>query len=134
MNQQLQLLRSKMSKEIILANRNGNINQCKRGLKDVDFRESYCNGAFVEDFVRNSECKSNEEFCFTCCEYEFGSNFVSQRDICYDMCDKKPKSPGFIKFPSVNGKAIIQVNQDLKPGEGHWVWAPKEETGSSKFE
>ncbi len=125
LGEQLLLLRSKMSKEIILANKNGNMKFCKRGRKDIDFRESYCNKAFVEDWVRNSECKSNEEFCYTCCEHEFGLNFVSQRDACYDMCDRKVKKP--INFPKMNVKAMKE------PSQGKWVWAPKEKAGDSKF-
>jgi len=127
LNDQLSQIRTQMSKDIILANRNGDLNICKKGKKDHDFRESYCNQAFVDDWVRNSECKSDEDWCYTCCEHEFGSNFVSQRDNCYDMCDRKVHPVGFVKFPQVNGAAIFKPNTPLK-GDGHWVWAPKELT------
>ncbi len=127
---QLNMIRTKMSKEIILANKNGDIKVCKRGMKDADFRENYCNKAFIEDWERNSECKSNNEFCYTCCENEFGINFVSQRDSCYNWCDKKPKKK--VEFPKVNGKEIIKP--PAKPDQGRWVWAPKEKTDSANLQ
>jgi len=124
--QELNLVRSKMSKDILLANRNGDYKKCQKGMTDTDYRETYCNEAFTDDWYKNGECKSINEFCYVCCENEFGLNFVTQRDNCYDVCDKKQKPKQIVKFPSVSGKAIFQVKQDL-PEDGHWQWAPKDE-------
>jgi len=130
LNQELTLLRSKMSKEIILANRNGNWRNCQKGKHDNDYRETYCNNAFPEDWYKNSDCKADSDFCYACCENEFGLNFVTQRDNCYDMCDQKPKPKEIVKFPVVNGKAIIKFKDETLPDDGHWQWAPRDETNN----
>jgi hypothetical protein len=84
-------VRAKMAKEILLANREGNIQNCIKGKTDVDFRETYCNTNFVEDYVHNTACKSSEDFCYTCCENEFGNAYRIKRNNCYKMCDGHDK-------------------------------------------
>ena len=125
MSQKLNLLRQKMAKQMLLANRNGNEKNCIKGRVDHDYRETYCNENFVEDWTKNSECKSDEDFCYTCCENEFGLSFVTQRDNCYNICDKKPEPPKDLKIPTVSGAAIFQHIKDAKPEPGYWQWAPK---------
>ena len=130
LNAQLSQVRAKMSKEIILANRNGNIRTCDKGKLDRTFRESYCNEAFIEDWVKNSECKSDDDWCYTCCENEFGLNYVTQRDSCYNMCDKKIKTK-IIRMPTVNSAAIFKREvPQMIASNGHWTWAPKEKTNN----
>jgi len=132
---QLKQIRSKMSKEIMLANKNGDVGKCRRGKMNADFRESYCNENFVDDWTRNSDCKG-EDFCYVCCETEFGAMFVTERDNCYKMCDKKPKKVTPIPPPKPTIKAIqeaIQIAKEPEPDKkveniGKWVWAPREKT------
>lgn len=131
LSNKLKQIRSKMSKEIMLANKNGHIESCRKGRKNSDFRETYCNENFVDDWTRNSDCKG-EEFCYVCCETEFGAMFVTQRDNCYKMCDYKPKVP-VVPAAVVNA---LSIRKDIaKPsvdehddGNGQWIWAPVEQT------
>jgi len=115
--QKLQAVRAKMASDILLENKEGKIPPCIKGKTDADFRESYCNLNFVEDYVTNSGCKDSEDFCYTCCEHEFGNMFRMKRAVCYKACDGADKK---------NGK----INKNGKPTgkQGEWVWAPEHQT------
>ncbi len=130
----LKQIRMKMSKEIMLANKNGSIDNCRKGKKDADFRETYCNNNFVEDWTRNADCKS-DDFCYVCCETEFGAMFVTNRDNCYKMCDFKPKKKEEKPIqktivPAALRKELEKSNPTptTDDGVGRWVWAPKEKS------
>jgi len=105
---ELNALRQKMAKEMLQANKNGNLEKCRIGKTNVDKREAYCDTNYVDDFVRNSDCKTDENFCYMCCESEFGNMFIDRREACYNMCDLAVPKP-----PAVN------------KGDGPWVWAPR---------
>ena len=64
---------------------------CKNSLSDIKKIKEYCNREFVDDFIRNEECKTQSTFCYTCCENEFGGMVMEKRAICYKMCDKLMK-------------------------------------------
>lgn len=129
LSQKLQFIRAKMSKEIMLANKNGNMANCRRGKHDADYREKYCDENYSEDWATNSDCKG-EDFCNICCENEFGAMFVTNRDNCYKMCDFKPKrSPNKPKANltagSLNPDKITPAKSEEVQTEGKWVWAPR---------
>jgi hypothetical protein len=86
--QELTSLRNKMAQEQMKSNKIGNIEYCKKGKFDEVYREKYCNKNYVDDFVNYRECKTNE-FCYMCCEFEFGNMHIEKRQLCYDMCDLK---------------------------------------------
>lgn len=44
---------------------------------------------FKEDYDRLNDCKNNSaDFCYTCCENEFGRIYEDLRDKCYQRCDE----------------------------------------------
>ncbi len=137
----LKMIRTKMSKQIMLANKNGNIETCRKGRKDADFRESYCNENFVDDWTRNADCKG-DDFCYICCESEFGAMYVTSRDNCYKMCDYKPKKKkGPIEAPKMQHLKLNlkqpKANEEptkVDDGVGRWVWAPKQSTSGGVTE
>jgi len=88
---ELQGIKSKMGKNLMRASKMGLISNCRKGKKTPMARETYCNANFVEDYIKNSDCKTDEEFCYMCCENEFGNMFLRKREQCYDMCDKNEK-------------------------------------------
>jgi len=61
-----------------------------------------------------SIAKNDENFCYLCCENEFGTNFYNERNGCYDMCDGK-KSKKKIKKKKV--KKIVPKELDKKTKE-----------------
>ena len=105
---ELKSLRQQMAQDLMAAQKNGDMKKCKRGKKDVDFRENYCNLHFVDDYIRNSDCKTNEQYCYMCCETEFGNMFIDRREKCYNMCDEKKK----------------KVIKKKPNGVYKWVWSP----------
>jgi len=111
-------VRSKMAQEILLANREGDIKNCLRGKKDLDFRTNYCSKNFVDDYETNSVCNSND-FCYTCCENEFGANMKIKRNRCYKSCDDKEKPK--------EKKNKEEAEQKNDSGYS-WLWATQQQT------
>lgn len=85
----IKTLRFKISQDLMIAQRNGSIDTCHEGKLDLDKREAYCNKNFVDDFINNADCKKDDEFCYLCCETEFGNTYMDKREQCYSMCDVK---------------------------------------------
>lgn len=104
-------LRQKMATEMLKASKNGDMEKCKKGIVDVEARDTYCNVSYIDDFVRNSDCKTDEDFCYMCCESEFGNMFIDRRESCYNMCDTNEQKKPAASPPT--------------KGDGPWMWAPK---------
>jgi len=98
--QQIQKIRQEMASDIVNANKNGDWKICKNSRKDKDKVNEYCNANFIDNYFKNEDCKT-ENFCYICCENEYGNLFLRKRDLCYTMCDNLAK-------------------KDLESGE--WVW------------
>ncbi len=105
LEQQISVIRSEMAKNLILANKNGDMELCRRGTKDPQKAKEYCDNNFVDNYNKNSECKEADHFCPICCENEFGNLFLYKRDECYKICDDMVKS-------------------ELSTS-GDWIWATK---------
>lgn len=103
---EIKTLRNKISADIMSSQKNGSIETCREGKINKDKRDNYCNTNFVDDFVNNGDCKLDEEFCYLCCETEFGNNYIDKRENCYKMCDLKEEVT------------------ETAPGD-HWSWVPK---------
>jgi len=99
--QQIQMIRAEMAKEIMISNKRGNQDLCRDGRNDVTKIKDYCDRNISEDYVKNSACKEPQNFCYSCCEAEFGNMFIAERDDCQTMCDDLDK-------------------EDLSKGD--WVW------------
>jgi len=113
LEQSLQRVRAQMAGSAIKANKIGNIELCRRGKKSKKERLNYCDANFITDYIMNSDCKDEEQFCYICCENEFGNMFLVKREECYDMCDESSK-PGKKKKAS-----------STKITDGKWVWVKK---------
>ena len=115
-----------MAKDILLANRDGDMELCRKGQKKLSSRESYCNSNFIDDYIKNIDCKVEETFCYMCCEHEYGDNFIDKRDVCYDMCDgKKSKRKLRSKSKILAKKKLNNPNKTQLPKLGSWVWKKK---------
>jgi len=88
---QINRVRGQMAKDMMEANKNGNLKHCIKGKKEAIYRNNYCNTNFVDDYLKNNDCKVGATFCYTCCENEFGNAFLEKRDQCYNACDGKGK-------------------------------------------
>jgi hypothetical protein len=118
LEQQLQNIKAKMAGNAMKANKMGLIQNCRRGKKSQKERMNYCDANFLDDFIKNSDCKIEDQFCYICCENEFGNMFLRKREECYDMCDEVAPKKGKKKS---TGKIT----------DGKWVWhkrIPKKKT------
>ncbi len=106
--QQIQMIRAAMTKDIVNANKRGNADVCKDGRNNLEGAKQYCDKNYADDYSKNLNCKDPQNFCYSCCESEFGNMFISQRDDCESMCDELEKS-------------------DLNNGD--WVWSVGESPG-----
>ena len=106
LQQKLQKVRGSMAKEILNANKFGDLNICKKNRGDKVKIQKYCDSNFMDNYSKNLDCKNPDDFCYVCCENEYGNMYIKERDLCYDMCDNLAKS-------------------DLSNGE--WVWIDQEE-------
>jgi len=105
---ELNSLRMKMSQEALEANKTGDIKKCSAGKKSKSKRKDYCDENFIVDYMQNQDCNS-DEFCYMCCEHEFGSSHMDKREACYNMCDLKDEK-----------KEEKKVEKN-----GPWIWTPK---------
>ena len=88
----------KIASEMFHARKKGNSSECSP-TNLPENKEKYCDKYFNDDIHNNRDCKDPDEFCFMCCENEFGQLWGKERDNCFAMCD------------------------DNKP-KGNWVWVP----------
>ena len=102
--QQIQKVRGSMAADLLKANKSGDWRRCKKARNDKKLVYEYCNTNFIDNFTRNSDCKDSENFCYVCCENEYGNMYIKKRDKCYGVCDQLSK-------------------KDLSNGE--WVWNPE---------
>jgi len=65
-------LKLKMAKSMLASHNKGDMNNCKPSnpRQEVD---KYCNRVFDTDVGLNKDCKDMDQFCYMCCENEFGT-------------------------------------------------------------
>jgi len=135
METQLNRIRAKMANDIMKANKSGDMQLCRKGKKNGGKRDTYCNTNFIDDYIKNYDCKDKETFCYMCCENEFGNNFIDKRDTCYDMCDGKlsaKKAKKKSKKVAMAGKAAEKTKQRKLPELSGWVWRKEIDKKKSK--
>lgn len=101
LQQQIMKIRSDMANEIMDANKNGNYEICIKSRNDISKIKDYCDLNEPTDFVKNTSCKEPENFCYRCCEIEYGNMFIEKREDCQTKCDEETK-------------------KDLENGD--WIW------------
>lgn len=96
----IEAIRTTMAENVITDNYVGNVKNCNP-LKSIVERSLYCEKSFKNDLDKNKDChQSAGDFCYVCCENEFGKNKEELRDRCYKLCDdvengNDPMSVGF---------------------------------------
>jgi hypothetical protein len=90
---ELTALRAKMADKMAKSAKIGNIKYCSKGKINLEYRQTYCDKNYVDDFITNSDCKTDENFCYMCCEVEFGNMHIDKREKCYNMCDIRVAKP-----------------------------------------
>jgi len=102
--QKLMSVRSVMADKMQKATKIGSKASCESAKGDQAKINAYCENNFFDNFYKLVDCKDMSNFCYACCENEFGDVHVAERDDCYDMCD---------------GKIKVAQTQDAS---GKWIW------------
>lgn len=87
MRAKLRALRQSMARNLMLASKAGEIDKCSKGTGKTQFREEFCDSHIPDDYLVNADCKLKDNFCYVCCEHEFGNLHLDRRSDCYDSCD-----------------------------------------------
>lgn len=104
-NQKLMAMRNEVAAKMQSAYKVGSSENCKRGLTDSNYSKNYCIANFSDDPASFESCNDQDDFCPTCCDFEFGSNHEELRSKCKaDVC--------------IQQKAADQANAD----QGRWVY------------
>jgi len=104
---ELMSLRTEVADKLQKVSRAGNSEKCTSAFGNEEKQKSYCEDNFNTDFNKLVECKNNENFCYTCCENEYGELYVKNRDGCYNQCDK------------------LKNGDNKSASTGKWVYSPK---------
>ena len=88
-------LKIKMAAQLLQAYEKGDKEQCAKS-DEPALIEAYCNKQFPDQPQLNQGCKVRisfffiikvtEDFCFICCDKEFGSMRMTERKDCYQQC------------------------------------------------
>jgi len=58
--------------------------------EDLIQRNSYCDSKFVKNKVKNINCKSEDNSCHLCCEFEFNNKtYKKEKHECHLNCENK---------------------------------------------
>lgn len=95
---ELMEVKNKIAEQLSDINKEGNMDSCFKPSSapaDITRVQAYCSMNFLDsDPEKYAECLKNDEFCYVCCEREFGEIVIKKREECYDKCDKDPKKDG----------------------------------------
>lgn len=116
MMNKLKKAKTTLASKVMKAMKEGSSQMCNLGKieQNISVRESYCNNAFSDDFFLNNECKELENFCYTCCENEFGNIHLDKREDCYNECDG-------LRASTVNTTTAATSNETEKK-KIKWLW------------
>jgi hypothetical protein len=88
---QLMALRSQTTTKMQKYTKDGSSANCWNQEKDPNSEkmEEYCQVHYHDNSSKYSECRQEANFCYVCCETEFGEMKMQAREQCYkDKCDQ----------------------------------------------
>ena len=107
-------LRSEITKKLMEASKKGDLISCDPERPSNEIIQ-YCQNNYKESYVKMNECVKNDNFCYMCCETEYGELHLEDRSVCYMKCDDFYINK--IKFAkkSKGKQKIITLNVDISP-------------------
>ena len=82
-----------MASNLLQAYSKGDKATCGKA-SDAKSVEAYCNKNFPTNPDQNQGCKVEDDFCYICCDKEFGAMRMTERKDCYQQCAGPPQEPG----------------------------------------
>jgi len=92
LKQELMTVRTEMVDKIGKITKQGSDAICETTKNDITKINYYCENNFFDNYYKLSDCKDKDNFCYICCENEFGDVYIAERDKCYNICEAKPKA------------------------------------------
>jgi hypothetical protein len=86
--QQIMDVRRVLTQNVINAEKRGNENYCILAMFN-DKISDYCSTAFSSDPSSVVDCNKKENFCYMCCENEYGDMHQDEREHCMKKCETK---------------------------------------------
>jgi hypothetical protein len=86
---QIMTIRTKTAGKLQKYTKAGDANKCflpKPDGSDKPTVEKYCNENFADNYIKNTECMQRDNFCYVCCENEFGEYHLLDREKCEKRC------------------------------------------------
>lgn len=110
-------IRTRMAGILMNENKIGNQTLCNPRRAE-DERKNYCDIQFENDPDRHKDCLATcDDYCYVCCENEFGKNKMNLRDRCYHLCDEafegKDNTEGFWTFVPSDNNVKIKKEEEL---------------------
>lgn len=103
----INIVRNKMTKDIVEATKNGDQKICKTAWGNETLMNKYCDDNVIDDLNKNIECKLNDNFCYSCCDNEFGKANLTGKEECYNLCLSKENIKGQWEKNELQEKANI---------------------------
>jgi hypothetical protein len=82
----IESLKKDISKDLIRASKKGDFDECnpERDGKQII---NYCKVNYQNDDIKIGDCIKNDNFCYMCCESEYGDLHLELRNNCYNKCN-----------------------------------------------
>lgn len=104
---QIQDIRRALTHTMITAEKMGTEEHCVLAVENSKIKE-YCEFAYADDPMSLTDCKKQENFCFICCENEFGDMHQDERELCNTNCYKIAEDNGIQS--NIESKSCIKKN------------------------
>lgn len=96
------IIRNKMTRDLMEVTKTGNQAVCKDAWGNKEQMSQYCDENIIDDVVKNIDCKLKDNFCFSCCDNEFGKANTVGKEGCYNFCLEKEGLKGdWVKNPNI---------------------------------
>lgn len=82
----IESLKKDISQNLIRASKKGNYEECDPERPKHQIM-NFCKANYEENSFKKSECLKQENFCYMCCESEYGDLHLELRDNCYSKCN-----------------------------------------------
>lgn len=76
-----------ISIKLIKASKEGNLGLCNPLNKSSNDIINYCKDNFNDSLAKQSDCVKNDNFCYYCCDNEFGEMHLEERALCNSKCE-----------------------------------------------
>jgi hypothetical protein len=77
-----------LTQNMLNADKLGDEKKCINALESKTI-DAYCKSSFLTDPSSLTDCLKQENFCYICCENEFGDMHQVERESCVLSCEKK---------------------------------------------